>query len=99
MSTCHYCSKEATKLCDWVTRIEAARLTLYMGRTVKAIHTLPFTTLDSPMTTCDRPLCDAHATQQGIQFWCGEEGAIDTEDVCPDHHRMALAGIGLPRPS
>ena len=100
---CCYCPAPATLLCDWVVSVAAAgyaAVPLRDTTTGHVSHTpgAAYTTLDTPMHTCDRPLCATHAHQQSLLFWCGDVGAVETEDYCPQHHAAALAGARLPRP-
>ncbi len=41
--------------------------------------------------TCDRPLCEDHATNLGNVFYASHEAGheIDTTDYCPVHAHMA----------
>lgn len=106
LQPCDVCGTPATKLCDWVTKVERVGWYVRRGKgpgvvaKTRIIKT-SYSTLDAAWETCDRPLCGTHAHVQSTMFSCGESGCdMATVDYCPEHHAYALAhGVRLPIPS
>jgi len=71
---CFHCGKPATKLCDFT--IGYAIKEYENGHPCVDIH---------KRFTCDRPLCDDCATNEGMIFFSGAMGGPDTIDHCKEH--------------
>lgn len=92
-ASCFHCGADAALLCDgilgwrrdWYQRDEhAARF----DRGFKAdgwwVIRGGLDCDGEVMVTCDRPLCARCTTRTSVTFFCGEEGAVETTDLCRD---------------
>ena len=66
---CCICGKEATRLCDAIIGESS-----YIGHPPKKNGVVDWNTPMSNKVTCDKPLCDKHAT-----------AITEGMDLCPEH--------------
>jgi hypothetical protein len=103
MSQCHYCSRDAEFLCDFV--LEARSIVERLPQTTDEFVQAMLAPERVEMKTCDRPLCAEHRHQIGTVFFDGTDSAgrrkgwTDSRDLCPGHaqgpdHRPPYVPIG-----
>lgn len=89
-STCHYCGQPAALLCDGV-----------LGYGFALEGTRRVRTMETPVYTCDRPLCARCAADSSPIFMDGTDasgkrwGETDSYDYCPGCEREGRAPGGM----
>jgi hypothetical protein len=85
---CFHCGAPATLLCDHVLGVEIGDYQWHKG-SLSSPHQgwFPVVTDESRVFTCDRPLCEACATNRGAIFFDGDEAntGVETRDYCREH--------------